>query len=471
MGKEFSIEPRDVPRVETKYRRIVTPIPHPDSLATLEKLRKFEPQSMRGQPPIVWDRAEDIFVYDKYGNRWLDWSSGVLVTNAGHCAPEVKQAILDQVNSNLLHNYVFPSEERAALAEALAGVAPKGLEKVFLLTTGSEATECAIKLSRAHGLKVGGKKKIGIVGFERGFHGRTLASQQAGGMAAQKSWIVNLDPAIINAPFPDGYWQTNTSFDTFLDAIDRAGLKPDEIAGVMMETYQGVGPDFAPVEYVRQLAEWCRTHQVVLVFDEVQAGFGRTGKFWAFEHYGVTPDVICCGKGISSSLPLSAVIGRAEIMDQFPPGSMTSTHTGNPVCAAAALASVKKIIGQKLTENAAALEPVLLAGLKKIQAKHPQVIGHVTARGLVGGMQAVKPGTKEPDHDLAHAIIERCVWKGLLLFSPVGAWGQTVKIAPPLTIPRDAMEEALGVLAEATDEAIVALDKPQTPAHELTATR
>ncbi|MEI2724549.1 MAG: aspartate aminotransferase family protein [Verrucomicrobiota bacterium] len=454
MGKEFSIEPREVPRVETNFRRIVTPLPHPDSVATLEKLRHFEPQSMRGQPPIVWDRAEDIFVFDKYGNRWLDWSSGVLVTNAGHGATEVKQAILDQVNSGLLHNYVFPSEERAALAEALVGVAPKGLEKVFLLTTGSEATECAIKLSRAHGIKVGGKQKLGIVGFERGFHGRTLGSQQAGGMAGQKAWIVNEDPAIINAPFPDGYWQTNTSFDVFLTAVAQRGLKPENIAGVLMETYQGVGPDFAPVEYVRKLAEWCRQHQVVLVFDEVQAGFGRTGKFWAFEHYGVTPDLICCGKGISSSLPLSAVMGRSEIMDQFPPGSMTSTHTGNPVCCAAALASVKKIVGEKLTENAAQLGPVLRAGLQQIQARHPKVVGHVTAAGLVAGMQLVQAGKKEPNHDLAHNIIERCFQKGLLLFAPVGAWGQTVKIAPPLTIPRAAVEEGLAVLSQATDEAV-----------------
>ena len=460
MGKEFSITPREVPRVETEYRRIVTRLPHPDSVLTLEKLRHFEPQSMRGQPPIVWDRAEDIFVCDKYGNRWLDWSSGVLVTNAGHNAPEVKQAILDQVNSGLLHNYVFPSEERAALAEALVGVAPEGLEKVFLLTTGSEATECAIKLSRAHGIKAGGTQKIGIVGFERGFHGRTLGAQQAGGMAGQKAWIVNEDPAILNAPFPDGYWQTDTNFDVFLAVLAQRGLKPQNIAGVMMETYQGVGPDFAPVEYVRRLAEWCHQHQVVLVFDEVQAGFGRTGKFWAFEHYRVTPDLICCGKGISSSLPLSAVIGRSEIMDQFPPGSMTSTHTGNPVCCAAALASVRKIVRDKLTENAAQLGPVLLAGLQQIQARHPDVVGQVTAVGLVAGMQLVKPGRKEPNHDLAHNIIERCFQKGLLLFAPVGAWGQTVKIAPPLTIPRAAVEEGLTVLGLATDEAINELCAP-----------
>ena len=454
MGKEYSITPVTVSPVETQYRRIATAIPHPDSVPTLERLRKYEPISMRGQPPIVWDRAEDIFVFDKYGNRWLDWSSGVLVTNAGHGVPEVRQAIIDQVNSGLLHNYVFPSEERGELAEKLASVAPDGLKKVFLLTTGSEATECAIKLARSHGIKVGGTKKIGIVGFSRGFHGRTLGSQQAGGMAGQKAWIVNEDPAILNAPFPDGYWTEDTSFDSFLKCIADRGMTAENIAGVMMESYQGVGPDFAPMEYVKQLRSWCDTNDVVLIFDEVQAGFGRTGKFWAFEHYGVDPDVICCGKGISSSLPLSAVIGREPIMDQYGPGSMTSTHTGNPVCCAAAMASINKIINDDLTGNAARLEPILFAGLKAIQKKHPTVIGNVTAAGLVAGLQTVKVGTKEPDHDLAHRIIELCFQRGLLLFAPVGAWGQTVKISPPLTIPKGALEEGIAVLTQAVDDAV-----------------
>ena len=192
---------------------------------------------------------------------------------------------------------------------------------------------------------------------------------------------------------------------------------------------------------------------VVLTFDEVQAGFGRTGKFWGFEHYGVTPDLICCGKGISSSLPISAVIGRAEVLDQFPPGSMTSTHTGDPVCVAAALASIKKILDEDLTGNAARLEKPLLEGLRAIQARHPKVIGHYTARGLVAGLQMTQPGKKAPNHDLAHAIIEKCFQKGLLFFAPVGAWGQTVKIAPPLTLPLGALEEGLGVLGEAVAEA------------------
>jgi 4-aminobutyrate aminotransferase-like enzyme len=229
-------------------------------------------------------------------------------------------------------------------------------------------------------------------------------------------------------------------------------MRPENVAGVLFETYQGVGPDFAPVEYIRRLHEWCRKNGVVLIFDEVQAGFGRTGRFWAFEHYGIGPDLICCGKGISSSLPLSAVIGRAEIMDQFPPGSMTSTHTGNPVCCAAALANLKRIVQEDLAGNAARMGNILESGLRDLQARHAAVIGHYSCRGLVGGLQMVKPGRKEPNHELAHAVIERCFQKGLLFFAPVGAWGQTVKIAPPLTIHEEPLREGIAVLGEALDE-------------------
>jgi 4-aminobutyrate aminotransferase-like enzyme len=271
---------------------------------------------------------------------------------------------------------------------------------------------------------------------------------------------VNEDPAIVQVPFPDGYWTEDTSFDLFLATLARKGLPPEDVAGVLIETYQGVGPDFAPVDYIRELAKWCKQHDALLVFDEVQAGFGRTGKFWGFEHYGVTPDVICCGKGISSSLPLSAVIGRSEVMDQFGPGSMTSTHTGNPVCCAAALASVRKIVGDNLSANAARMGEILESGLRAIQKRHAEVIGRYTCRGLVAGLQMTRPGKKEPNHDLAHDIIERCFHKGLLFFAPVGAWGQTVKIAPPLTITEEAVREGLAVLSEAVDEGVAALNRP-----------
>jgi len=166
----------------------------------------------------------------------------------------------------------------------------------------------------------------------------------------------------------------------------------------------------------------------------------------------VVPDLICFGKGVSSSLPLSGVIGRADVMDAYPAGSMTSTHTGNPVCCAAALASLKKIVDDDLTGNAARLESVLVKGIEAIQAKHPDVVGHVTCKGLVAGVQMVKAGEKVPDPDLAHEVILRCFHRGLLFFAPVGAWGQTVKISPPLTITQEALEDGLQVLQEVVDE-------------------
>lgn len=478
MAKTFDITPHEGPRVETPFRRIVTPIPHPDSLPTLERLQRCEPVAMQGQPPIVWDRAEGVQVWDRHGNMWLDWSSGVLVTNAGHAAPAIRAALIDQVESGLLHNYCFPSEERAELAEALARLAPGGPDgwKAFLLTTGAETTENAIKLARSWGLRSNGsarlerckdshrsaptpdqrkgdRRKIGIVTFSNAFHGRTLGSQQIGGFAGQRDWIVNLDPDIHHVPFPDGFFTEDTRFELFLETLEAGGVTPDRVAGVISETYQGAGPYFMPVPYAQALAEWCRKHDALLIFDEVQAGFGRTGTLWGFEHYGVVPDLICCGKGITSSLPLGAVLGRAEILDQFPPGSMTSTHTGNPLCCRAALASLQTLFDDGLIENARALESPLLAGLEAIRARHPDAVGTVCCRGLVAGLILVRPGTKEPHADLAHAVVERAYRKGLLLFAPVGVGGGCVKIAPPLCLTEAALQDGLLALSEAFDEA------------------
>lgn len=454
MGKPFDLTPADVPEVTTPYRRIRTPIPHPDSLAALERLRRYEPRSMSGQPPIVWHRAEGVQVHDAYGNMWLDWSSGVLVTNAGHGHPAIRQAVKDQCDRGLLHNYCFPSEERALLAERLIGLAPNGIDKCFLLTTGSEATECCLKLARTWGRTIGGDRKIAIVGFLQGFHGRTTGAQQMGPLGDGHRWIVNLDPDIHRVPFPDGYRVTDTSFEAFVRALDARGVSPDSVAGVMVETYQGAGPDFLPVEYARELRQWCDRHRAALIFDEVQAGFGRCGTFWGFERYGVVPDLIACGKGISSSLPLSAVLGRAEIMDLYPPGSMTSTHSGNPVCCRAALASIEAILNEGLVDNARRMGETLMAGLQSIQSRHPDVVGCVHGQGLVAGLQIVHPGGKEPDPDLAHSIVEECFRSGLLLFAPVGVGGATVKIAPPLCISEDAVRDGLEALGAASDWAI-----------------
>lgn len=453
-GRQYSLTPKEVPTVETEYRRIVTKIPVPESLPILEELRTYEPVSMTGQPLVVWDRADGFQVYDKWGNMWLDFSSGVLVTSAGHGRKELIDAIVSQAQHGLLHNYCFPSEMRARLAKRLVELGPEKLTKAFILTTGSETTECAIKLAKTYGRGVGGPEKNVIVTFENAFHGRTLAAQLAGGIPALKEWINPKDPSFVQVPFPDGYHCKDTSFDYFLAGLAEKGVKPSQVAAVMIETYQGGGASFAPTEYVQALAEWCKKHDIVLIFDEVQAGFGRTGAFWGWEHYGVVPDLVCLGKGITSSLPLSAVLGRAGLMDQFPPGSMTSTHTGNPICCAAALASLDLIEKENLVERCAAVGQVMQDELDKVMAKHPEVIGARHGKGLVAGLHVKKAGTNEPDGDLAFAVVARCIEKGLLLFSPVGVNGSTIKIAPPLVITEEAVREGVAVVEQCLEEAL-----------------
>ena len=447
------ITPKQVAPVKSKFRCIQTPIPPPESLPILESLYRDEPQSMRGQRPVIWERAEGFQVHDAWGNTWMDWSSGVLVANAGHGRREIAEAVCAQANRALLHNYCFPSEIRARLVGPLAELAPDPLEKVFLLTTGSEATECAIKLARTHGRAVGGDRKIGIVSHEGAFHGRTLGAQMIGGIPALKEWIVNLDPDMVQVPFPDGFRCRDASFGGFLRSLEERGFGPDRIAGVITETYQGGSAAFMPREYAQELAAWCREHDIVLAMDEVQAGFGRTGTMWGFEHYGIVPDLVCCGKGITSGLPLSALIGRAGLMDQYPPGSMTSTHTGNPVCVAAALANLDIIVKEDLPGKAARVGAALHDGLRAIRERHAEVCGAAMGKGMVAGLHMVKPGGVEPDGALAASIVDRCVEKGLLMFYPVGLGSATVKIAPPLVTPEEAVREGLEVLEQAIKEA------------------
>jgi len=447
MSRDYSLVPRTVARVKTQYRQIVTRLPVPESLPVLRRLQELEPVAMRGQPPVIWDRAEGFQVRDRWGNCWIDWSSGVLITNAGHGRAEIVDAIVRQAQSQLLTNYCFPSEIRAKLVERIASLLPAPLAKVFLLTTGSETVECAIKLCRTQGLRSGGRGKNVIISYEKAFHGRTLGSQQAGGIPSLKDWIVNFDPGFVQIPFPDGYRTEDNSFAGFERALRENHVEARNVAGVILETYQGGSGAFAPVEYMQALREWCTSHGAVLVCDEVQAGFGRTGAMFGFEHYGIVPDLATFGKGISSSLPLSAVVGRADLMDLHPAGSMTSTHTGNPICCAAALASIDLVVKEDLPGNAARMGAILHSELRRLQARFPQ-IGSVVGKGLVAGVACVKPGTKDPDGDLAWDVIERCIDKGVLLFSPVGFGGGTIKICPPLVINEEALRESLGVLEE-----------------------
>jgi 4-aminobutyrate aminotransferase/diaminobutyrate-pyruvate transaminase/4-aminobutyrate aminotransferase/(S)-3-amino-2-methylpropionate transaminase len=451
--KEYSLVPRAVPRVDTPFRKIVTDLPVPESLPVLQSLHACEPIAMRGQPPVVWHRAEGFQVYDAWGNQWVDWSSRVLIANAGHGRREISEAIAAQAGVPLLTNYCFPSEIRARLVEKLVSILPEPLKKVFLLTTGSEAVECAIKLCRTHGVKSGGRSKNVIVSFDKAFHGRTLGAQQAGGIPALKEWIVNFDRGFIQAPFPDGYRTPDTSFGLFERSLRECSIEPQNVAGVILETYQGGSAAFAPPAYMRDLRAWCTGHKTLLVCDEVQAGFGRTGTLWGFEHYGIVPDVALFGKGISSSLPLAAVAGRPDVMDRQPAGSMTSTHTGNPICCAAALASIDLVLREDLAGNSRRVGSVLHRKLCELAARTPR-IGRLDGKGLVAGLACITPGTKEPDGDLAWDVVRRTVEKGVLMFSPVGFGGATIKICPPLVITEAAILDSVVALEEAFAESV-----------------
>lgn len=451
MADAYPTTPVDVGRIATTYRTIRSAIPHPESVPVIEALRQAEPWCMEGQPPIVWERAEGTTVYDGYGNRWIDFTSGVLITNAGHAPSSMVEAMVEVTESPLLTSYCFPHQRRAELTTMLQRCATRDDDKVMLLSTGSEAIELAIKLCREHHRNSDRSARAVFVTFGNAFHGRTLGSQQAGGVQDLKQWIGYHDDHFVQVPFPDGVRSApeDLRFDAFLRHLDEQGISAKEVCGVMTETYQGGDSCFAPLDYMQALRQWCDEHGIVLVMDEVQAGFGRTGRFWGFEHYGIEADLIVCGKGISGSLPLSAVIGRQSLMDQFPPGSMTSTHSGNPLCCAAAIASLKVILEQNLAQRAATVGRIMQDAAHHIAERFSDCILAHQGRGMVASLLCVEPGSRQPDPKLAWEVVGRAVQTGVMLFAPVGYMGSSVKLSPPLTIDEAALREGMEAVEEA----------------------
>jgi 4-aminobutyrate aminotransferase-like enzyme len=450
--KEFPLVPEKVPRVRTKYRTIATEIPAAASVPLLKRLREMEPRSMGGQPPVIWHHGEGFTISDAYGNRWLDFSSGVLVAACGHGHPEIVEAIRSMAAQGLYHAYCFPTDVRLELVEELTKWLPAPLKRVFLLTTGSEACECAIKLAMTRGLALGGKTKSVFVTFDNAFHGRTMGSQLAGGAAALKSWLGDGDPRFIQVPYPDGFRQKDTRFEVFEAALAAKGISAGDVCGVMSETYQGCNACLMPAAYAQGLRRWCDRHRAVLIFDEIQAGFGRTGKPFGFMHMGIVPDLVACGKGISGGMPLAAVLGTDELMNMYGPGEMTSTHSANPISAAAALANLRVLRREKLVENAARLGPVLAEGAERIAQAARGKVGKVDSAGLVAALQFTKPGTTEPQPEDAWQLVRRAIQRGVMLFAPVGVGGGAVKINPPLVITEDALREGLGALEDVARE-------------------
>lgn len=442
-------------RIETNYRKIISEIPHPTSLAFIKKLSQIEPRSMSGFSPIVWDHAERFQVYDAHGNKWIDFSSSVILANAGHSNARIGKAIRDQLDVKLWQCYCNPSRIRFHTIKMLAEIIPSYLDKIFLLSTGSEAIECAIKLMRFHGRSIS-TDKIHIVSYYNSFHGRTMGSQTAGGIIDQQEWMGQRPGGFHHIPFPECArcpWGKvrykncgKECFQKSLKELRKKGVQDKLVAGVITETYQGPTVAFMPVDYVQALREWLDEHQALLVFDEIQAGFGRTGKWFGFEHYGVRADLICMSKGMTSSLPMSAVAGQGTILDLVDHGQMSSTHTGNPLCCAAVMANIKAIKEDQLLKNAAALGDVACQTLKDLRNKFPEYIGAINGKGLVWAIYLLDPATKQLNIDLAKRVTTRCMQYGLFMLQTNCG---TLKIAPPLCISKEAFLEGISVIAEA----------------------
>lgn len=418
---------------------------------------------MGTQFPVVWDRAEGFQVYDPYGNCWIDFTSGILVANAGHSHPHIRETLRRHVEEKPLHSYLFATEARAGLVKKLIEISPANLTKVFLLSTGSEAIEAAIKLSRLYGLQKSPPKKV-LISFTGSFHGRTMGSQMLCSDKEHKKWITSPDPNIHQIPFPrccECPWGRGNydncgkeCFEKGLRQLEEKGVDLEGIAAFFLEGYQGVrGPIFFPKDYAKALRKCCDDHQSLVIVDEIQSGFGRTGEMFSYMHYDVDADLVCCGKGISSGLPLSAVLGRGQIMDIPEPGYMTSTHTGNPLCCAATLASIEVLEKENLIEAAAQKGQILEAELRKIQKRYPERINMITGRGLVYSLFFVLPGTTEPDIELADKVVGMSIRKGVMLFITGNG---SIKICPPLVVPEEALLEGVGVIGEAIDQCIIA---------------
>jgi len=446
--------------IKTRYRTIISEIPHPGSLALIEELGSIEPRSMHGFGPVVWDHAEGFQVYDGFGNKWIDFTSSVVLTNAGHSNGRIGEMIRRQLSTHLWHAYCNPSQTRLDTLKALKGILPEYLDKILLLSTGSEAVECAIKLARMYGQTIS-KNKFRILSYYNSFHGRTMAAQSAGGFGDQQEWMVKKPEGFHHIPFPECWrcpWgkprYDNCGHECWtrtLQQLKEQGIAEDEISAVVTETFQGPTVAFMPNDYVLAVRQWALEHRVLLIFDEIQAGFGRTGRWFGFEHYGIECDLVCLGKGISSSLPMSAVAGRAGIMDLPSHGHMSSTHSGNPLCCAATLGNIQAIKEQRLLENCASLGHVISDRLRRLWNSFPGRIASVNGKGLVWAICLVDPCTGALDVRLAEQITTRCMQLGLLMLQTGRG---TLKIAPPLCINEEAVLEGIDVITQAMNECV-----------------
>lgn len=408
--------------IDNKYINIKTEIPHKEDLKLIKELNKVSPISThKYQLPIVWDRAKDFIVWDRHGNSFIDFTSGIFVANSGHSNTDIFNNIRKRLNKDLIFSYTFPNEVRLKFLNKLTWFT--NFDKAFLLSSGTEAVEAACKIMKLWGLKKNKKKKT-IYSIQGSMHGKTMLAEQ---LKNNGTWT-GINTEVINLQYPK-------DTDLFLSPLDG-----NNVCGIILESYRGWDAKFLPISYVKSLVKWARENKVLVCFDEIQAGFGRTGKLFAYEWYKIAkPDLVCCGKGLGGGVPISCVLGDKQLLDI--PNDLSSTYSGNPLVCSAALANIQYIKTYNLIKRSLNLGQILNKRLSEISLKYNIITGY-NSKGLVGALLIA-------NELLAETIVYKTMKKGLLL---INTGKESIKMGPPLTISREGLVQGLNILEEAIKE-------------------
>jgi 4-aminobutyrate aminotransferase len=441
--------------MEQRLPQIKIPPPGPEAKKILALDHQFVSPSYTRDYPMVAKRGKGMLVEDVDGNTYLDFAAGIAVVSTGHCHPEVVRAIQQQAET-LIHmsgtDFYYP--QLATLAQKLNEITPgKFPKRVHFGNSGTEAIETAMKLARHHT----GRHRF--IAFSGAFHGRTLgALSLTASKAVQRAGFGPLLPEVTHFPFPNPYrcpvgrQKTDCLGEcNCLDFIKKAfktSLPPEEVAAIVVEPIQGEGGYIIPPpDFLRQLEELAHRYGILLIFDEVQCGMGRTGKMWACEHFGVAPDILVAAKGIASGMPLGVAVARADIMN-WGPGAHASTFGGNPIACAAAIETIR-LIEEKLVANAARMGEYTLGRLADWPDRHP-LVGNVRGIGLMIGIELVQDQkTQLPNPEARNKVICRAFEQGVLV---LGCGESTIRLMPPLIVERDQMDYALDVLDRCISE-------------------
>jgi len=440
--------------MNSKLPQIKTPLPGPEASKVLVLDHQYVSPSYTRDYPLVAQRGEGMIVEDVDGNRFLDFSAGIAVVSTGHCHPDVVRAIQRQAET-LIHmsGTDFYYSLLAQLAEKMAQITPgSSAKRVYFGNSGTEAMEAAMKLARYH------TKRHRFIAFLGSFHGRTFGSLSlTASKAVQRHGFGPLLPGVSHVPYPNpyrcavGHKPSECSCDSIglIEKLFKTAVPPEDVAAIVVEPIQGEGGYVIPPRnFLARLRQLADRHGILLIFDEVQCGMGRTGKMWACEHFGVAPDILITAKGVASGMPLGVMVARAEVMN-WGPGAHASTFGGNPVCCAAAVETIR-LLEEKYISNAARMGEYILARLANWREKHP-IVGDVRGLGLMIGIELVKSQeTREPHPEARKKVVHRAFEQGVLI---LGCGESTVRFMPPLIVEREQIDFALEVLERCISEA------------------